>query len=136
MPPEGWTKFVVCGAHMRGLLSNHQLAERGGRFVSRTRTAKACRLYPLPAIGDLPPRPGMVRDEKENAAIAFEVAAMPITRFGDLVEQIPAPLGIGKIEFEGGESASGFLCEPYALVDAENITDIADWRVFMGTGKE
>ena len=52
-------KVAVCGAHMRGLPLNHQLVDRGARFVRATRTALRYRLYALP--GGPPARPGMVR---------------------------------------------------------------------------
>ncbi|MEM7144785.1 MAG: allophanate hydrolase [Verrucomicrobiota bacterium] len=131
VPNEGWTKVVVCGAHMRGLPLNGQLMERGGRFVAATRTLPIYRLFALPASGELPPRPGLIREDGGGAAVAVEVWVLPTACFGDFVAQIPAPLGIGKVELEGGEVAPGFLCEGYAVEGAEEITSLGDWRSFV-----
>ncbi|MEM8954013.1 MAG: allophanate hydrolase, partial [Verrucomicrobiota bacterium] len=68
------------------------------------------------------------------AAIAVEVWELPTDRFGDFVAQIPAPLGIGKVELEDGEEVPGFLCEGYAVESAEEITELGDWRSFVGQG--
>ncbi|HEY9198593.1 MAG TPA: allophanate hydrolase, partial [Gammaproteobacteria bacterium] len=36
--PDTYVQVAVCGAHMSGLALNHQLTERGGRLLARTRT--------------------------------------------------------------------------------------------------
>lgn len=130
-PGQGWTKIVVCGAHMRGLPLNHQLTDRQGRFLEQTRTAPVYDFYALPPGAGLPPRPGLIRRAEGGAAIAVEVWALPTANFGEFVAQIPAPLGIGKVELAEGGSCSGFLCEPWALEQAEDITTLGDWRKYL-----
>jgi allophanate hydrolase len=56
---------------------------------------------------------------------------MPASRFGDFVDGIPAPLGIGTIELENGEQVRGFLCEHYATIDAREITELGSWRTYV-----
>lgn len=129
--PEGWSRIAVCGAHMKGLPLNHQLTERMGRFLSETRTSANYRLYALPPTEKLPPRPGLVRDEFDGLPIDVEIWALPDRLYGDFVVQIPSPLGIGKIELDDGSLVSGFLCEPYALTGAEEITSLGGWRSFV-----
>jgi allophanate hydrolase len=123
--PTGFVQVAVCGAHMAGLPLNHQLTERQGRLLRRCRTAPAYRLYALP--GGPPERPGLLRDA-DGAAIEVEIWELPVERFGGFVASIPPPLGIGTIELEDGEQVRGFLCEAYAVADAEDITASGGWR--------
>ncbi|MEM7014637.1 MAG: amidase family protein, partial [Verrucomicrobiota bacterium] len=130
--PPGWTPVVVCGVHMDGVALNWQLRDRGARFLERTQSAKKYRLYALPPVGDkIPPRPGMTRVARGGAAIEVEVWALPTERFGDFVAQIPAPLGIGKVELEDGRQLPGFICEPIGIKSAEEITSLGSWRKFV-----
>lgn len=121
-------RVAVCGAHMSGLPLNPQLLERGGRLVRKTRTAAAYRLFALP--GGPPRRPGLVRSAS-GQSIEVEVWELPVAGFGDFVAQIPAPLGIGKVELAGGEAVAGFLCEAYAVEGAEEISSLGGWRDYL-----
>ncbi|MDX1824106.1 MAG: allophanate hydrolase, partial [Thiohalomonadales bacterium] len=124
----GWTRVAVCGAHLSGLPLNHQLTDRGGRLLAKTRTAPVYHLYALP--GGPPQRPGLARRET-GAAIEIEVWALPLEEYGSFVAGIPAPLGIGQVETADGEWVQGFLCEDYALQDAEDITHLGGWRTYI-----
>ena len=124
----GTVQLAVCGAHMSGLPLNRELTERGARLLSSARSAPHYRFYALEEFS--PPRPGMVRGE-HGAAIELEVWEMPVSRFGDFVDGIPAPLGIGTIELENGEQVRGFLCEHYATIDAREITKLGNWRTYV-----
>lgn len=124
----GFIRVAVCGAHMSGLPLNHQLTDRGGQMVMATRSAAKYRLYALPGAGVR--RPGMVRSEP-GSAIELEVWELSATTFGSFVAGIPAPLGIGTIELESGESVQGFICESYAAQDAEDITSHGGWRRYL-----
>jgi allophanate hydrolase len=121
-------RVAVCGAHMSGLPLNHELTERGARLLRSDRSAPHYRFYALEAFS--PPRPGMVRGDR-GAAIELEVWEMPASRFGDFVDGIPAPLGIGTVELGNGEQMRGFLCEYYATVDAREITELGSWRTYV-----
>lgn len=124
---------VVCGAHLSGLPLNWQLAERSARLVENTRTAKKYRMYAL--TGGPPHRPGLIRDEQNGAAIEIEVWNVPEDQFGSFVASIPAPLGIGKVEIQDGRWLPGFICEAYAVTNAEEITRLGSWRRYMETVK-
>lgn len=39
-------------------------------------------------------------------------------------------MAIGRVERSDGTTASGFLCEPAALDDAEDITSYGGWRAY------
>ena len=127
--PVDFTALAVCGAHMDGLALNRQLRDRGGYLLQSTRTAASYRLFAL--SGGPPRRPGLVRVMSGGASIDVEVWAVRTAEFGSLVEAIPAPLGIGTIELEGGELVRGFLCESYAADGAVDITELGGWRTYL-----
>ncbi|MCG8071209.1 MAG: allophanate hydrolase [Candidatus Thiodiazotropha taylori] len=120
---------VVCGAHLQGLPLNWQLTERGATLKAKTETAPIYRMYALP--GGPPARPGLILDEAEGAAIEVEVWSMPQSQFGSFVAAIPSPLGIGKLQLADGSEASGFICEPYAISKAEEITGFGGWKAYL-----
>ncbi|MBE0435149.1 MAG: allophanate hydrolase [Methylomicrobium sp.] len=121
-------EVAVCGAHLSGLPLNHQLTDRGAKRVAKTHTAPNYRLFAL--TGSSPARPGLIRDEINGAAIEIEVWSLPIDRFGCFVAAIPRPLGIGKIETTDGNWVSGFICEGYAVHEAEDISAFGGWRSY------
>lgn len=119
---------LVCGAHLDGLPLNWQLIERGATLVASVKTAPVYRMY---ALADGPPyRPGLVLDEALGAAIEAEIWRVPADQFGSFVAGIPAPLGIGKVRLEDGSQVSGFICEPYGIEGAEEITRLGGWRAY------
>jgi allophanate hydrolase len=120
---------VVCGAHLQGLPLNWQLTERGATLKAKTKTAPVYRMYALP--GGPPARPGLILDKAVGEAIAVEVWSMPQSQFGSFVAGIPSPLGIGKLQLADGNEACGFICEPYTISEAEEITSCGGWRDYL-----
>ncbi|MDX1496531.1 MAG: allophanate hydrolase [Salinisphaeraceae bacterium] len=120
---------VVCGAHLEGLPLNWQLLERGATLKAKTHTAPVYRMFAL--AGRPPYRPGLILDEAKGNAIEVEVWSLPAAQFGSFVQGIPAPLGIGKVRLADGSQVSGFICEPYGINGAEEITHLGGWRPFM-----
>jgi allophanate hydrolase len=121
---------AVVGAHLSGEPLNHELTDRGGRLIRRTRTASCYRLYALPATR--PPKPGLVRVAKNDGApIAIEVWTLPKERVGALLAGVQSPLGIGTIETEDGDRVHGFLCEACAVEGAEDISSFGGWRAYL-----
>jgi len=121
--------IAVVGAHMDGLPLNEQLVTRGGKLEFAGTTAPHYRLYALP--GGPPHRPGLVRVADGGAAIDLEVWSLPPGTYGNFVETIPAPLGIGTIELADGSTVQGFLCESYATAGARDITNFGGWRAYL-----
>ena len=137
--PAGITPIIVCGAHMEGLVLNHQLTSRDATLWKKTHTAPIYQLYALPPITDssppIPPRPALQRVERDGVSIAVEVWLIPTTLLGDFVAQIPAPLGIGKVQLKDGTSHPGFICESIALDStATPISHLGSWRKFLAQG--
>jgi allophanate hydrolase len=128
-PPASWPRLAVVGAHLSGEPLNPQLTSAGGVLVRACRTAPKYKLYAL--ANTTPAKPGMVRvAEGAGVALEVEVWALPARAFGEFVARIPAPLCIGSVELEDGARASGFLCEPHALVGAREISSFGGWRAF------
>lgn len=124
-------EVVVCGAHLSGLPLNHQLTSRGATLVEATTTAPVYRMWALPAVGGLPPRPGLVRTEENGASIEVEIWSIPDKNLGSFVAGIAAPLGIGQVELASGREVTGFLCEASAVTEAEEITNLGGWRRYL-----
>jgi allophanate hydrolase len=123
-------RLAVCGAHLAGQPLHHQLADRGARLVARTTTAPAYRMVRLPTV---PPKPGVVRVPEGGAALEVEVWALDPEGFGSFVDGVPAPLSIGTVELADGTEVNGFLCEPHAITDAEDITAHGGWRAWLAS---
>lgn len=126
--PSGQIRVAVCGAHLAGQPLNHQLTSRGARLVLRTSTAPEYRLYALPDGR----RPGLVRVASGGAAIEVEVWELAAAHFGSFVDGIPAPLGIGRTVLLDGSQVAGFVCEPYGVDGATDITAFGGWRAYRG----
>jgi allophanate hydrolase len=128
--PPGCVLLAVVGAHLSGQPLNWQLTDRGARRVRTCRTATGYRLYALDRV--MPPKPGLVRDpDFEGPGIEVEVWAVPEDRFGGFVAAVPPPLGIGNAVLEDGQSVKCFVCEPYAVQGAAEITRFGGWRNYM-----
>jgi allophanate hydrolase len=126
---SGRVRVAVCGAHLEGLPLNYQLTSRGAHLVARTHSSPDYKLYALP--GWPPYRPGMVRVAQGGSAVEVEVWEMAAREFGSFVAGIPAPLGIGTLKLADGTSVAGFVCEQYAVADAEDITRFGGWRAYL-----
>ena len=56
---------------------------------------------------------------------------MPQAEFGSFLALIPPPLGLGSIELADGRWVKGFICEPWALHDAPDISAHGGWRAYL-----
>lgn len=127
-------KVAVVGAHLSGMPLNGQLTERGATLLKQAETAPDYRFYTLP--GTVPPKPGLLRVEPgSGSSIALEIWEMPVANYGSFVALIPAPLGIGSLKLSDGTSVQGFVCEPYALDGATDISQFGGWRAYIASLK-
>lgn len=130
--PPGCIAVAVVGAHLSGQPLNWQLTQRRARLLRTARTLPCYRLYAL--SNTQPPKPGLVRDEEfQGPGIEVEVWAVPENEFGSFVAGIPLPLGIGSATLEDGDTVKCFICEPYALKNATEITHFGGWRAFLAS---
>jgi allophanate hydrolase len=130
----GSLEVAVVGAHLTGQPLNSELTRRGARLKKSCRTAPGYRLYALQ--GTNPPKPGLVRDEQfAGPGIEVEVWLVPEGHFGGLMAAVSPPLGIGNVTLDSGETVKGFICEPYAISNAIEITRFGGWRSYLAASK-
>jgi allophanate hydrolase len=127
-PPPGYLRLAVVGAHLRGMPLNGQLLERRCRLVGEAQTAPCYRLFAL--ANTQPPKPGLAR-QAGGVAIALELWDMPLSALGSFLALIPAPLGLGQLELADGHWVNGFICEPWGLEGAEDISSYGGWRAYL-----
>ncbi len=127
-------QVAVVGAHLSGQPLNFQLTSRGGVLLKTTRTASDYRLYAL--AGTKPAKPGLIRDPQYvRNGLEVEVWALSAEAFGEFTEEVPAPLGIGNLTLVDGSTVKGFICEPWAIAAATEITELGGWRNYMASLK-
>mgnify|MGYP002757989222 CR=1 FL=1 len=64
-------------------------------------------------------------------AIAVEVWQLPSAALGAFLSEIPAPLGLGKVELSDGRWETGFVCDGYGLEGARDISEWGGWRGWL-----
>ncbi len=126
---SGMIDVAVVGAHLTGQPLNWQLTERNARLVRTARTASGYRLYALAET--TPKKPGLVFDGAGAGDIEVEIWRMPVSNFGSFVALLPAPLGIGTLRLADGSAVKGFICEPYSIAGANEITSHGGWRAWL-----
>ncbi|MGW7165826.1 allophanate hydrolase [Streptomyces sp. NPDC054884] len=126
LQPE--TRLAVVGAHLTGQPLNPQLLAVGARLDVTTTTAP---LYRLHALRTSPPKPGLEHVGEGGAAVEAEVWRLPAEGLGRLLSTLPRPMALGRVHLSDGSSVPGFLCEPGALTDAEDITPHGSWRAYL-----
>ena len=123
-------RVAVVGAHLTAMPLNFQLTTRNAVHIETTLTAEKYALYAL--NGTVPPKPGLARkDDASGQKIIVELWDVPKARFGEFVAEIPTPLGMGNVELEDGRWVKGFICEPYGLNDAQDISSFGGWRAYI-----
>ncbi|MGY4980253.1 allophanate hydrolase [Streptomyces sp. 900105755] len=130
---EPRVSLAVVGAHLTGQPLNPQLLTLGAVLERTTTTAPAYRFHALPTT---PPKPGLVHVGEGGSAIETEVWSLPPEGLGRLLATLPHPMALGSVDLADGTSVPGFLCEPSALVDAEDITHHGSWRAFLQEARE
>lgn len=126
-------QLAVVGAHLTGMPLNFQVTTRSGTFVRKTKTAPKYKLFALK--NTTPPKPGLQYVQQLGKSIEVEIWDIPMARFGEIVAEVPAPLGIGNVQLEDGYWVKGFICEGYALEDADDVTLFGSWRDFIQSTK-
>lgn len=122
--------LAVVGAHLSGEPLNYQLTERNGRLVRTCRTNPEYRLY---ALNDsIPAKPGLLRQlDFKGPGIEIEIWSLPNDSLASFIQMIPSPLSIGNIYLEDGKIVKGFLVEPSAVNNAQEITNLGGWKNYI-----
>lgn len=123
-------EIAVVGAHLRGMPLNYQLTDLSANFLYEIKTAQKYKLFRLK--GDEILKPGLVKVEF-GSSIKLEVWTMPTENLGYFEKNISSPLCIGNIELENNKIVKGFLCEYYATLDAEDISNFGGWKAYINS---
>lgn len=127
-PPPHEATIIVAGAHLSGMVLNHELTSRGAELIAATRTAPDYKLF---ALATTPPKPGLTHSPGfAGDGIAVELWGISLLGFARFIAALPAPMGIGKVRLADGSTHPGFLCEAHALDGAEDITRHGGWRAY------
>jgi len=121
-------KLAVVGAHLKDMPLHWQLTSRDAKFIGDFETAPNYRLYAM--TNSVPIKPALAHSE-DGAAIKLEIYELGVAEFGSFVVEVPAPLAIGTVTLADGSSVKGFVAEPRAMTDAEDITALGGWRAYM-----
>ncbi|MFW0783885.1 allophanate hydrolase [Gordonia sp. CPCC 206044] len=108
---------AVFGAHMRGGVLAHELADRGARWAGPLETAAS---YRLVALDTTPPKPGLVRDP-DGRSIEGERWIVSIAALGSFLADLPAPMMLGDVELSDGRWVVGFGCAADAAARGEPL---------------
>ncbi|MDM1762993.1 MULTISPECIES: allophanate hydrolase [unclassified Acinetobacter] len=122
-------QLAVIGAHLTGMPLNFQLTTRGGTLRKKTLSAAHYQLFALKNTH--PPKPALQYIQQDGQKIELEVWDIPLATFGEIVAEVPAPLGIGNVLLQDGTWVKGFICENYALTEAINISHFGGWRAYI-----
>ncbi|SGZ47656.1 CIC11C00000005072 [Sungouiella intermedia] len=122
-------KVAVVGAHLKGYQLHWQLEKVHATLVEETTTSANYKLYALPKTGSVA-KPGLRRVTEFGSKIALEVYAIPLELFGQFVNYVPEPLGIGSVELASGEWIKSFICEEagYLAQGTKDITEFGGWK--------
>ncbi|MEN6669639.1 allophanate hydrolase [Psychrobacter sp. B38] len=121
-------ELAVVGAHLSGMPLNYQLTDRGGVLSEKTQTAPSYQLFAL--AGSTPAKPGLKR-HRDGDSIAVEVWRIPKARFGEIVSEVPSPLGIGNVELADGRWVKSFICEEYGFAGGTDVTAFGGWKSYL-----
>lgn len=130
------TDLLVVGAHLRGLPLHHQLVRASARYLGEVTTSDAYRMVELAAA---PPKPGLLRvGPGAGRALPGELYRLSPAALGSFLNDLPAPMALGKVELSSGRWVTGFACDYESAGNATDITSYGGWRRYLaattGTG--
>ncbi|KAI5197140.1 hypothetical protein E4T39_07448 [Aureobasidium subglaciale] len=121
-------ELAVVGAHLSGFPLNKDITSLNATFQQSTTTSPNYRLFELQ--GAIPAKPGLMRVSCNGACVDIEIWAIPVSAIGTFLSTVPSPLGLGTIEIDGERWIKGFICEPYGLEGAKDITEYGGWKKY------
>lgn len=125
--------LAVCGAHKRNCSLNDQLTDIDVVYKETAFTSEDYRFFAFENM--TPVRPGLVKDPGNGGKIEVEIWKVPASKLGGFINNIPEPLGFGKITLEDGRKVTSFLCEDYAVANAKEITSLHSWENYIESRK-
>jgi allophanate hydrolase len=125
-------ELVVFGAHLRGGALVHQLTDLGARWAGELTTAPQYRMSVLPTT---PAKPAVTRvpDGAEGAALLGHRWLLSPAALGKFLSALPAPMQLGKVEFDDGTWRTAFGCDG-AAATGPDISGYGSWPAAIAAG--
>lgn len=128
---EEYIEIAVCGLHMRGLSLNYQLTTLDAEFEREDKTTPSYRMKVIPGENE---KPFLMYDEK-GFSLLVEVWRIPVSKLGNFLAGIPAPLGLGKIMLASGE-VIGFVGQAGFGKEFLDISEYGGWTNYINAKKD
>ena len=126
------TELVVFGAHLRGGPLVHQLTDLGARWAGELTTSEHYRMALLPSQ---PPKPAITRQPNgAGAALKAHSWLLSPAALGRFLAALPAPMQLGKVEFDDGTWRTSFGCDGAAAAAGKDISGYGGWAAAMAAG--
>ena len=125
-------ELVVFGAHLRGGPLAHQLTDQGARWAGEVATAPRYRMSVLPTV---PAKPAITRvpDGAPGTALSGHRWLLSPAALGRFLATLPAPMQLGKAEFDDGTWRTAFGCDGAAATGAD-ISAFGSWPAAIAAG--
>jgi allophanate hydrolase len=110
---SGDLELMVFGAHLQGAPLSHELTDLGAQWAGEITTVPRYRMSVLPTD---PPKPAVTRvpDGAAGASIMGHRWLLSPRALGLFLAALPAPMQLGKVEFDDGTWRTGFSCDASA----------------------
>src|SRR6202171_1784359 len=125
-------ELVVFGAHLRGGPLAHQLTDRGARWAGEVTTAPRYRMAVLPTVRAKPPIT-RVADGEPGSALSGQRWLLSPAALGRFLAALPAPMQLGKGEFDDDTWRTAFGCDASAATGAD-ISAYGSWPAAIAAG--
>jgi allophanate hydrolase len=118
-------ELVVFGAHLRGGPLEHQLTDLGAQWAGEITTAPR---YRMSVLATDPPKPAVTRvpEGADGAALMGHRWLLSAEALGMFLAALPAPMLLGKVEFDDGTWRTGFSCDASAAT-GRDISQYGSW---------
>ena len=127
-----YLELVVFGAHLRGGPLSHQLTDLGARWADEITTAPRYRMSVLPSV---PPKPAITRvpEGTAGASLMGHRWLLSPAALGLFLDALPAPMQLGKVEFDDGTWRTAFGCDASAATGPD-ISEYGSWPAAIAAG--
>lgn len=128
---EEYIDLAVAGLHLTGQPLNHQLTGIGGFLKNTGKTKNKYHMYLIEDTRGIKPALIRVPYNQEGFGYDVEIWSIPISKLANFLSQIPAPLGLGKVELQDESIVTGFICEPCVLMEGKDISGFPGWKGYL-----
>lgn len=125
-------EVVVFGAHLRGGPLEHQLTDLGARWAGELTTAAHYRMTVLPTT---PAKPAITRVPEGCVGTGLRGHRWLLSPagLGRFLTALPAPMQLGKVEFDDGSWRTAFSCDAAAATGTD-ISEYGSWPAAQAAG--